>query len=78
MRIWHDWTSEEKELFTEFHRDFDASDCPDEQLSYLKAVIDIELFCRPLELKEIVEVKNILFAVKHGFYFLRKSVLVQK
>lgn len=66
MRIWHDWTSEEKDLFTMFHRDFDSSLCSVEQLSQLKALIDVRIYHQPLASHEVLNAKNIMHAVKVG------------
>jgi len=63
MRIWHDWTHEEKELFTRFHRETNQSLLTPEELSVLKATIDIDLYCQPLSDKQIEKANQIMDSV---------------
>ena len=67
MRSWHEWTSEEKELFTEFHSDgLIQKQCPMKQLSFLKATIDIEMYQRPLSVESIHRAGIIMDVVRNG------------
>jgi len=66
MRIWHDWTHEERALFERFHRDFNTSLCSLEELSRLKAIIDIQVYVMPLEAGDVWEANHIMDCVEVG------------
>jgi hypothetical protein len=57
MRAWNEWTAEERALFTRFHRDTKLELLSMEELSILKSIVDIEMYCQPIS-KDMIDEAN--------------------
>lgn len=68
MRVWHNWTEQEKALFERVHRNDKnfVAEMSGEELSEIKAIVDINLFQRPLTMVEIQRANGLIDAVIGG------------